>query len=71
MNTYKIYGVYEIGKNTEMTKDIMVEAEIQFHLKYATHTAETIQMKDHFDLLTRLLKQIDTESSMKSMAVIL
>lgn len=27
--TYKIYGVYEIEKNTEITKDIMAEAETQ------------------------------------------
>ena len=65
--TYKIYGVYEIDKNTEITKNIMGQAETQFHLTYFTDTAETKQMKDRFDSLSRLLQKIDIETSMKNM----
>ena len=65
--TYKIYGVYAINQNTEITKNIMAEAETQFHLTYTTDTAQTNQMKDHFDSLSRLLQKIDTETSMKNM----
>ena len=69
--TYKIYGVYEIGKNTEITKDIMAEAETQFHLTYTTDTAETNQMKNHFDSLIKILKRIDTETYMKSITKVM